>query len=206
MNRSGSPGARGEDRTFSPGATLSPYRRPSGPPQQRRTPSPGTRSRERTPSPGSRVSGPPAAGANSAANRASLTLRERAAATSGAGSGNGMQKPVSTRYGGAGSSRPTSASRGAGIRQANAATVASGLDAADGRSYTTPEPPGPAAPHQPGSLFGLAHNLGLSPGSLGGAPVASSLGTSSEEAEACDIDARLQALQSFLKQTKNIAA
>lgn len=214
MNRSGSPGIRGEDRTYSPGATLSPYRRPSGPPAQRRTPSPGTRSRERTPSPGPRNAGPPAPGANGAANRASLTLRERAAAaaTPGAGSSSCGQKPVSTRYGGAGSSRPTSASRGAGIRQANAATVASGLDAADMRSPPAPEPgpPGPAAPHQPGSLFGLAANLGLSPGSLaapaGAGVVASSLGTSSEEAEACDIDARLQALQSFLKQTKNIAA
>lgn len=211
MNRSGSPGIRGEDRTYSPGATLSPYRRPSGPPQ-RRTPSPGTRSRERTPSPGPRNVGPPAPGTSGAANRASLTLRERAAAAATPGAGGGIcgQKPASTRYGGAGSSRPTSASRGAGMRQANAATVASGLDAADLRSPPVPDAAGPAAPHQPGSLFGLAANLGLSPGSLaapaGAGVVASSLGNSSEEAEACDIDARLQALQSFLKQTKNIAA
>eukprot|EP00913_Durusdinium_trenchii_P015743 g14794.t1 len=46
---------------------------------------------------------------------------------------------------------------------------------------------------RPGSLFAVAADLGL--------------GTSvPPEDEACDIDARLQALQSFLKQTKNIAA
>jgi len=65
--------------------------------------------------------------------------------------------------------------------------------------------------HKPGALFGLAANLGLGPGSLAVASSASSSGGAAvqgvvaEEAEACDIDARLQALQSFLKQTKHIA-
>eukprot|EP00931_Biecheleriopsis_adriatica_P056948 TRINITY_DN3377_c0_g2_i4.p1 TRINITY_DN3377_c0_g2~~TRINITY_DN3377_c0_g2_i4.p1 ORF type:complete len:589 (-),score=117.16 TRINITY_DN3377_c0_g2_i4:122-1888(-) len=208
MGRSGSPGLR-EDRreAYSPGATLSPYRRPSGPPAGgRRTPSPGTRSRERTPSPGSQRGGavplPSLSGLGSggAAPRSSVSLHDRG--TIGAGG----QKPVSSRYGNGGS-RPSSASRGAGVRQANAAAVAGGLDAAEGHVSAAAAP---SPPHQPGSLFGLAANLGLGPGASPGAAaggVSSSLGGSSaEDAPACDIDVRLQALQSFLKQTKNISS
>jgi len=156
LNSSGSPGFRREEgqrggRGYSPGPSVSPYRRPAGP---------GSRSRERTPSPGSqrRVAPPTAVNGRGAS---ALSLRERGG-DPGAGVG---PKPPSSRYGGT-------------VRPPPAA----------------PEVPN-ARPHQPGSLFGLAADLGL-----GGAP------TPPEEAEACDIDARLQALQSFLKQTKNIAA
>ncbi|CAK9096354.1 unnamed protein product [Durusdinium trenchii] len=62
-----------------------------------------------------------------------------------------------------------------------------------GGAITPTAPVEAPAVHQPGSLFAVAADLGL--------------GTSvPPEDEACDIDARLQALQSFLKQTKNIAA
>lgn len=142
--KSGSPG-RNDARSYSPGSTLSPYRRPAGP---------GSRSRERTPSPQSLRRGPSSNGASKVTGSA-FTLRERSGATPGLSA-----KPVSTRYGG-------------------------------GTAVAPPEVPDS---HQPGSLFGLAANLGL-----GGVPAA-------PDAEACDIDARLQALQSFLKQTKNIAA
>eukprot|EP00435_Cladocopium_sp_Y103_P042164 s2606_g11.t1 len=144
--KSGSPG-RNDARSYSPGSTLSPYRRPAGP---------GSRSRERTPSPQSLRRGPSSNGASKVTG-AAFTLRERSGATSGLSA-----KPVATRYGG------------------GTAAVA---------------PPEVPDAHQPGSLFGLAANLGL-----GGVPAAP------DDGEACDIDARLQALQSFLKQTKNIAA
>eukprot|EP00933_Yihiella_yeosuensis_P028899 TRINITY_DN22672_c0_g1_i3.p1 TRINITY_DN22672_c0_g1~~TRINITY_DN22672_c0_g1_i3.p1 ORF type:complete len:609 (+),score=129.30 TRINITY_DN22672_c0_g1_i3:53-1879(+) len=202
LNRSGSPGAFRDDRGGnSPGGrNSSPYRQSAAP--GRRTPSPGQRSRERTPSPGSRngghlQQGPP---------RAAMTLRDRGGLNNG--SVNGVQKPISTRYGGGGSSRPSSASRlsGQAVRHGNAAAINSGLDMAfDGRGQVASHGV-PPREHQPGSLFGLAANLGLGPGSSspGAGAVAASLGASSNEDDACDIDARLQALQSFLKQTKNM--
>ncbi|CAE8705285.1 unnamed protein product, partial [Polarella glacialis] len=181
---------------YSPTSTLSPYRRPSRPPA--RTPSPGTRSRERTPSPGSRnAAGPPQGGINgfgagaAAGPRSTLTLRERPGAAPPV---SGNAKPVSSRYGGAGGSRPGSASRAG----------SSGLHQPALHVPYEAEVRGAVPPHQPGSLFGLAANLGIGP-AAGGAAVAASFGSSSEDAEACDIDARLQALQSFLKQTKNIS-
>lgn len=136
----------------------------------------------RAPSPGQRsrerTPSPVRPASSAAAPRAMLTLRDRGLLSTGAG----PAKPVSTRYG----SRPSSASRAGGT----------GVGGSQGVDDSFAE-------HRPGSLFGLAANLGLGPGSL---PAAGGAGSAAADAvDACDIDARLQALQTFLKQTKNMA-
>lgn len=238
-------GPPGRRQAHSPGSTLSPYGRPANAGASRRTPSPGQRSRERTPSPVQRTgagvgpAAPSAAGARASSSgpsagsalpsrRSALSLREQRApvppvdspASGLSGAGRGAKPATASRYGSG--ARPGSASRGrqqagdalpragsygasARLGAAGGATVAAGSSGIDDGSQ-----------HRPGSLFGLAANLGLGPGSLaaGGAGSAGALGSvgpapvassgSDAEVDACDIDARLQALQSFLKQTKTI--
>lgn len=182
----------------SPQATLSPYRRAVSA-VLKRDPSPGQRGRERTPSP-SQLHGV----SNTATQRPAANLHGRTPA-----------EPVSMRY-------------GPGLKQSSVprAAASRGARGPDGFSqdcYPRAGSRGPAIPscvdessdrHHPGSLSALAANLGLGPGSLGGASVTSSgsgggggsgMMHPPEVVETCDIDARLQALQSFLKQTKNIS-
>lgn len=101
-----------------------------------------------------------------------LTLRDRERPPS-------ADKPISSRY-----TRPLSASR------AGAAPELQRQSSDFGRQG-----------HQPGSLFGLAANLGLGLG-----PPVERPERGREEADSASIDARLQALQSFLRQTKNISS
>eukprot|EP00927_Polykrikos_kofoidii_P032469 TRINITY_DN27653_c0_g1_i1.p1 TRINITY_DN27653_c0_g1~~TRINITY_DN27653_c0_g1_i1.p1 ORF type:complete len:647 (+),score=94.92 TRINITY_DN27653_c0_g1_i1:67-2007(+) len=242
--RGNSPGARAgsaRPQAPSPPATLTPYTRANAPAAgSRRTPSPQRRfgiggggggggSRDRTPSPGNRRGLAAGTGINVVvplAKRApALSLRERP-------SSQGMQtKPASSRqngnaaaglYGGgtAASANPAAtAVYGGGTGGGTASGLPAGLLAPGG------------APVRPGSLFGLAADLGIGPAGQHSASAGSSSGgggggagtgtgisaagsgslgvataASAEDAEACDIDARLQALQSFLKQTKNIAS
>lgn len=112
-----------------------------------------------------------------------------------------------------------------GSRAASAASVAPPRQMLSLRERTTPSPLDagiggmkptasrysgrqPEEPLQPGSLFGLAANLGLGPGALSSGGSMGGYGIAGKGAAAgdgaCDIDARLQALQSFLKQTKNV--
>jgi len=189
--RNDSPGVR-ERKAPSPSSTLSPYRNPVPNSRVARTPSPGQAragARERTPSPGTlQRRGVPVGGPASGGARPPVSLRDKGVygyPPSAASGSRGAKPGPPARYGnvGAGGQRPSSAGR-----------------------------PGSATdrePHQPGSLFGLAANLGLGPMPREGAappagpPMAS--GVAIDSADACDIDARLQALQSFLKQTKGIA-
>jgi len=205
------PGARRSERqVHSPSSTTSPYGHcQAGSLHPRRTSSPGNRlpgSRDRTPSPGQqrgrgpsaeRGSNAPAAGSGAAAanRRSAFSLREQrtvpaARADSPSLGGGGRSKPAASRYGGRANEQAD------GMRAGS-----HGANASVGDDF-----------HRPGSLFGLAANLGLGPGSLAGAPAASQgadiAGAAAAPpeggADACDIDARLQALQSFLKQTKAI--
>lgn len=206
---------RREPRAPSPNSTLSPYRNASGsgygaqrrtpsPGQRapsgagRRTPSPGTRgARERTPSP-ARASGaaPPVA----APRRSALSLSDRPPDAAPAPPLNARAKPASSRHG----SRPDSASRaGAPLARVGSAKLHGAPGSRPGSRGPGDQPGG----HRPGSLFGLAANLGLGPGSV---PPSGAVGCSSTSASdddgACDIDERLQALQAFLKQTKTVAS
>lgn len=227
FQRSGSPASgpgarRSERQVHSPGGTISsPYSQAqAGVLHPRRNSSPGNRSRERTPSPGQQRRGatPPrrgasagptdsgvaaGSGASAASRRSAFSLREqRTAPISGAdlppvGGARGGMKPSSSRYGGRSASGSDQAevrrsgSYGANVRHTGGSSTSVGEDF-----------------HRPGSLFGLAANLGLGPGSLAGAPAGADAGAAAAAleggADACDIDARLQALQSFLKQTKTI--
>mmetsp|Transcript_72832 Transcript_72832/g.126418 ORF Transcript_72832/g.126418 Transcript_72832/m.126418 type:complete len:625 (+) Transcript_72832:89-1963(+) len=222
-------GPAGRRQVHSPGSTLSPYTRPpANIPAARRTPSPGQRSRERTPSPGQRVGAgaghPAAAGAG---RRSALSLREPrsgepgtsaypSAASALAGAGRVAKPAAASRYN---SGRPGSATRGreqAADAPARAGSYGAGARLGAGGAAGSSDD-GSGSQHRPGSLFGLAANLGLGPGSLAmgagggpagvagaaGPPVVASSG-SDAEVDACDIDARLQALQSFLKQTKTM--
>jgi len=235
QQRNGSPNSgpgpgRSERQVHSPGSTLSPYGHVQATAlHPRRTPSPGQRSRDRTPSPGqqrgrgaSAGRGGPAAvaaavagsGAAAVGKRSPFSLREQRAAPTGpdlsspvlAGGSRGVKPVSSSRYGGGGGARPGSAARG---REQASEGYQRGSHEADARqagaSGLSEEL------HRPGSLFGLAADLGLGPGSLAGgfanAPSSDMAGAASAsegDADACDIDARLQALQSFLKQTKTI--
>jgi len=232
---------RTERQAPSPSATLSPYRRPAASVGSRRTPSPGTRSRERTPSPvqgrnnAENVGGamppsrgplPPVSLRGSRAHLPSVASPAPVGGRSGSRGGGGFdssgRKPISTRYGNSGSrSGSASASALAGSRRLensadddsgdleNTRNASRGLPAARNAGAITPS--GPEDQHRPGSLFGLAANLGMGPGSLsiggcsGTSAGGASLGAAPEQVETCDIDARLQALQSFLKQTKGIS-
>lgn len=233
FQRNGSPGPgaagrRSERQVPSPSSTLtnSPYGRVQALPP-RRTPSPGQRSRERTPSPGQQrgrgaSAGPGGAAAVAAAvagsgaaavsRRSAFSLREQRPPPVGmadspsaamTGVGRGVKPAVASRYGGVGSGRPSSASR---REQESFHTGAHGPNGRQGVSSGDDI-------HRPGSLFGLAANLGLGPGSLAGGTSAaggeggiSAMAAAEGGADACDIDARLQALQSFLKQTKTITS
>mmetsp|Transcript_10384 Transcript_10384/g.23464 ORF Transcript_10384/g.23464 Transcript_10384/m.23464 type:complete len:603 (+) Transcript_10384:106-1914(+) len=213
----------GIGKTSSQGGTNSPYGvRQASTLAGRRTPSP-QRGRERTPSPGVRrggaVSGaaPPLPGSRNSA----INLRDRGASSSSmmGGSFNDTLRdrkadaarlppgrsgyPVNDRRANSASSaaRSTSASASAlvsaGARNAGATGAHGGGGGGGGGSGAE------NSVHQPGSLFGLAANLGLG----GPAAGAESSNFSTDDAEGgCDIDARLQALQSFLKQTKAVGS
>jgi hypothetical protein len=155
----------------------------------------------------SAVAGSGAAAASS--RRSGLTLREQRAATSAAdvspALGGNRPRPTASRYGprsGSASRVPEQAVEG-GIRAGSMGA----MSRPHGAGTSKAEEP---SVHRPGSLFGLAADLGIGPGSLSAAPLASpgNIVTTSPGsdggADACDIDARLQALQSFLKQTKGI--
>jgi len=206
---------RSERQTSSPGATLSPYRRSGAAlaTAGRRTPSPGQRGRERTPSPG-QVRGAAAPGPNaSALGRPPMSLREpRGGAGLGASGGYPTAaSPAPAAAGGRGLVKPASGRYGSGARPSSAAAVPAPARDRFERARSGSRGPDDGE-HRPGSLFGLAANLGLGPGSLNGTgldagaagPGAAPVVTA-KDVEACDIDARLQALQSFLKQTKNVA-
>lgn len=151
--------------------------------------------------------------------RPTLSLREQAAAAGAeydASPSIGARrdlKPLSNRYDRqpASSSRSGSASRSASGAARGVGNLAGlGLEGRVGTS-SRPRSQGPADldAHRPGSLFGLAANLGIGPGSLAAQGVAGFESAASiapaEDVETGDIDARLQALQSFLKQTKNLS-
>ncbi|CAJ1382737.1 unnamed protein product [Effrenium voratum] len=203
-----------------------PPSRPPSRPASRPPPRPSSRassvasSRERTPSPSSflargRQAPPPRQEPprRAALNRSGSPGRDRSCSPGSTMSP--YRRPA--RPGSNSRERTPSPQRGPPQRKAPPAAPALSLRER-GASTTSPKPPStryggvtaPAAPqapeaaHQPGSLFGLAANLGLGAGAAGGA--GSGAGASAAGDEACDIDARLQALQSFLKQTKNIAA
>jgi hypothetical protein len=228
FERENSPSSTGGRRrqANSPGAAYSPYGQVQSGPNRRRTPSPGQRGRDRTPSPGQQrgrgnsvgLGGPAAvaaavAGSGAAAvgsRRSAFTLREQRLPPTGGDysspSGSRQSKPAASRYGNVGAARPGSASR---ARDQVGESLRSGSHGNFPHSGIS----GSALPaediHRPGSLFGLAADLGLGPGSLAAAPpggdVAAAASSSEGGADACDIDARLQALQSFLKQTKTVA-
>jgi len=206
-------------------ANVSPYGRHGAIPAPRRTPSPGSRggARERTPSPIG-AAGRSALSLREGASAGSAGAVPRVLPAPGglypasSLSASRGAKPVSSRYTGP-SSRPGSASRDSAGRDGigSGSAVMGGYDRArSGAPGSRPSSRGPPgyreagdAPNlaslpgyreagAPGSLFGLAANLGLGPnGQQSG--VASS---SNVDAEPCDIDARLQALQAFLRQTK----
>jgi hypothetical protein len=190
-NRAGSrcaPGGSMRPQVPSPGARLSPYRANSLPrPGRAASPQQDRCSRERTPSPvafsGQRA-GPKR-------HSPALSVRDRAGA------------PVIPLGPNITPAKPAIAGRHTG----SAASV-----------------PGGGSASRPGSLFGLAASLGMGPGagtaSGGGGGAAAASGVLppveasginapgvalGDSANGCGIDARLQALQSFLKQTKHIA-
>jgi len=228
FERENSPSSTGGRRrqANSPGAAYSPYGQVQSGQNRRRTPSPGQRGRDRTPSPGQQrgrgnsvgLGGPAAvaaavAGSGAAAvgsRRSAFTLREQRLPPTGGDysspSGSRPSKPAASRYGGVGAARPGSASRARD-------QVGESLRSGSHGNFPHSSISGSALPaediHRPGSLFGLAADLGLGPGSLAAAPpvgdAAAAASSSEGGADACDIDARLQALQSFLKQTKTVA-
>jgi len=258
MRRSSSPGTIREGmRNGSPGAAsrnVSPYKQPVGRLEpNRRGASPGagmvrrgvsrSGSRERSPSCGATGPLPPL----SASSRGPATLRERNSQPS--------QSPgymMGPSHSGQGSrpGRPPSAtsSRGSGGGGYGGGGYSSSRG--NGERWDCRDTPvAPAEPHKPGSLFGLAADLGLSPQAPGGQPsgmresnrqqqqqqqqpylddtdsgpgpgpgsspapgppcaaVAAAARTDGvlNDGNACDIDARLQALQTFLKQTRNVS-
>jgi len=196
-SRTRSPGAQ---KVPSTGSTSSPYsQRQAG--MGRRTPSP-QRGRERTPSPGVRRVAPPSAVAPPLpGNRSALSIRERGPSSTNS-LGPSYNDTLRDRADAA-----TKPSNRAGYpvndRRSNSASAA--------RSTSTLANAGAQAAaahdtslHQPGSLFGIAANLGLAgPAGIAGSE---SSNFSADDAEGCDIDARLQALQSFLKQTKAVGS
>eukprot|EP00747_Dinoflagellata_sp_TGD_P164558 gnl/TRDRNA2_/TRDRNA2_184647_c0_seq1.p1 gnl/TRDRNA2_/TRDRNA2_184647_c0~~gnl/TRDRNA2_/TRDRNA2_184647_c0_seq1.p1 ORF type:complete len:669 (-),score=94.82 gnl/TRDRNA2_/TRDRNA2_184647_c0_seq1:24-1967(-) len=208
QQRGGSPASgmgfrRSQDRhTSSPtaGMNTSPYSRPVVSNGMRRTPSPGQRglgggARERTPSPGQRGevrsgSLPAVAPPLPAVGRAALSLRER---------GNLNAKPPGrpARYGGSGGAGGSHARGGADLDSRPGARPGS-MGPVVGRGV---EEDGADWQNRPGHIFGLAANLGI-PTGPGAAGAGVCYTASSDEVETCDIDARLQALQSFLQQTK----
>mmetsp|Transcript_93109 Transcript_93109/g.299686 ORF Transcript_93109/g.299686 Transcript_93109/m.299686 type:complete len:670 (+) Transcript_93109:76-2085(+) len=216
-----------------PPGKLEPLRRAPSPGQQRGQRGP---SRGRTPSPSSGLTGtlPSLVGATGE-RRAPASLRERsgsahlgggmapAPGTGGAGPRAGRPPSASSSRGGgyvgssAAGGASASASSGGGGGYAGAGYGGPGIRSSASRGSF--DPPPPVEPHRPGSYFGLASDLGLAPGTgvgggsggggvsagaLGGA--AGAAGAGRDAGDACDIDARLQALQSFLKQTRNISS
>lgn len=199
----GAPSSAAADRTSSGRKTTSPYtRQQQGTGAGRRTPSPGQQ-RQRTPSPGTRV----------AVSRP-VSLRDRSnggGASAVGGSGRVASRPTSTRYGAAGAGhRAASDPRGGNAGGSGGPLRRSASRGPQDAVATSLDVPG-LHQHQPGELFGLAANLGLGPGSFSAVGSSgSSFGTPAvaagldDNGNACDIDARLQALQSFLKQTKHV--
>jgi len=197
-NRTRSPGAQ---KVTSTGSTSSPYSVRQAA-MARRTPSP-QRGRERTPSPGVRRVAPPSAVAPPLpGNRSALSIRERGASSTNA-LGNSYNDTLRDRRADAATKPPGRAGYPVNDRRSNSASAArstSTLANAGAQAAATPEAP----LHQPGSLFGIAANLGLAgPAGIAGSE---SSNFSADDAEGCDIDARLQALQSFLKQTKAVGS
>eukprot|EP00929_Paragymnodinium_shiwhaense_P014517 TRINITY_DN12242_c0_g1_i1.p1 TRINITY_DN12242_c0_g1~~TRINITY_DN12242_c0_g1_i1.p1 ORF type:complete len:631 (-),score=136.76 TRINITY_DN12242_c0_g1_i1:64-1956(-) len=213
----------GTRQTASPSTTTtSPYRRPS----PNRRPSQGPVSRERTPSPArSQVAsgsiygsgGPPPP----PSRRSALSLREKdrsgmAATTNSNASPVPMHVrlpkpggPPARASGGAGYPGPAPFQAAGGLAVAGSSATSAASKEVSSREAAAG---GIASAHQPGSLFGIAAGLGIASGissSVSSAGTGAAGGgvlpaSSGEEIETCDIDARLQALQSFLKQTKNI--
>lgn len=198
-------------------ANISPYTRNGGVPPQRRTPSPGARSaaRERTPSPVTaarsalslREGGPPPRSSAPRSLPAPSGMYPASSASSVRGS-----KPASTRYAPP-NSRPGSASHdGAGRDRLSSVNTLEGAHdrafsgAPSSRPGSRPVSRGPPGHREasdtsiatPGSLFGLAANLGLGLNAQSSCPTASS----HVDSEPCDIHARLGALTAFLRQTK----
>jgi len=217
------------DRASSGRKTTSPYtRQQPGSGAGRRTPSPGQQ-RQRTPSPGARVPVSRPASLRDRSSGGGGVPATSSGATAVGGTGRVASRPTSTRYGGAGAGhRAASDPRGGNIPGSSGGLRAADLyDREKGGSLRRSASRGPqdavAASldvsghhqHQPGELFGLAANLGLGPGSFSavgssgssvGTAAANAGATLDDNGNACDIDARLQALQAFLKQTKHVVA
>lgn len=226
FQRSSSPGACREGRRgSSPSAyrNQSPYRQApvhmgAADPPPRRAPSPDQRQGGFGGS-GATLGGSGSGGYPTPGGRAPVSLRSNSAAAIGGapppGGGLRSSKPGAHRYGSAGP-RPA----GSAARLAGAAVAGSSSGPAGGRgSRVDSSSERESSQHRPGTLFGLAADLGLGgagtgslkgAGVLGGglAPAAPAVAgaASTDAADAFDIDARLQALQSFLKQTKNISS
>lgn len=186
-------------------------------PTTARVPSPCRRlrsaSRDRSPSRANgclpSISAPPY-GAPSG-QRPPASLRERSGSASrqlrgsvaapGSGVGRPYRPPSASRYGGPGGY----GSSGGSIGLRASSSSRGNVDSSDERDLVAPAPgnTGPGS-HRPGSLFGLAADLGLSP-SPGGHGNVTNGAQGAVDGDACDIDARLKALQSFLKQTRSVS-
>jgi len=227
----GTPYSAAADRASGGRKTTSPLtRQQPGPGAGRRTPSPGVQ-RQRTPSPGARVAVSRPVSLRDRSNGGGGAPATGSGATAVGGSGRVASRPTCTRYSAAGAGhRAASDPRGASMAGSGGGLRAADLherEKAGGGPLRRSASRGPqdavAASlnvpglhqHQPGELFGLAANLGLGPGSFSAVGSSgSSFGTAAvtagagldDNGNACDIDARLQALQSFLKQTKHVVA